>query len=56
MNHVRNLSRNLVLTLLIAIGIAGLVSCATTKAEDVPTNLSPAKFFQIVQELIDRES
>jgi outer membrane protein assembly factor BamD (BamD/ComL family) len=56
MNHVCNLIRSLCLALLISIGIVGLVSCATAKPEDVPTDLSPAKFFQKVQELIDREN
>ena len=56
MNHARNAIRWLILAIWISIGIVGLVSCATIKPADVPTNLSAAKYFQTVQELIDGEN
>jgi hypothetical protein len=55
MNLVRRLGR-FALLLSVLTMVFGLASCATpVKPEDVPANLSPAKFFQVVQEMIDKE-
>lgn len=55
MKHSRKLIHLPVMTLFVVIGTWGLLSCASIKPVDVPTDLSPAKFFQIVQEMVDNE-
>ena len=38
------------------IGVVGLISCATASTAPIPTDLNPAKYFQLVQEMIDGEN